>query len=145
MRKIVFALAMAFATAASADAPTPAPPTPTTTPPTTPGNPNNASNPEGAPVPPKKWVMREDQRAHRGECLKLTKQIARYDRDRQWAKERGNELWELSNQERVYRLAAERQRLCPSKQGPTTEQLLAKAADVAARLALAAYTNGLIK
>jgi hypothetical protein len=151
MRKTVLALALALAAAASAETPSTAPlpsdspPAPTTSPPTTPGNPDNASNPAGAPVPPKKWEMRDDQRAHRGECLKLTKQIARYDRDRLWAKERGNELWELSNQERVYRLAAERQRLCPSKQGLTTEQLLAKAADVAARLALAAYTHGWLK
>jgi hypothetical protein len=86
--------------------------------------------------------MRDDQRAHRGECKKLTKQIARYERDAKWAEERGNELWELSSQERVYRLAAERQRLCPSKRGPTSEELLAKAAVVAARLALKAYSAG---
>jgi len=108
------------------------------TPPATPNNPNNASNPNGAPVPPKKWQMRPNQKAHRGECIKLTKQIGRYDRDATWAKERGNELWELSSRERVYRLAAEREKLCPSVKGPTTEELLAQAAVMAARLAAAA-------
>jgi hypothetical protein len=107
-----------------------------------PNNPNNASNPAGAPVPPKKWEMRDDQRAHRGACLKLTKQIARYDRDAGWAHDQGNELWELSSRERVFRFAAERQRLCPSKRGPTTEELLVKAAVVAARLAAVAASHG---
>jgi hypothetical protein len=138
MRQIAFALLFVCAGAA-AQTPAEAPPG---TPPVTPGNPNNASNPEGAPVPPKKWEMRDDQRVHRGECKRLTKQIARYERDADWAEERGNELWELSSEERVYRLAAERQRLCPSKKGPSTEELLAKAAVVAARLALKAYTHG---
>jgi hypothetical protein len=86
--------------------------------------------------------MRDDQRAHRGECVRLTKQIARYERDAEWAEERDNELWELSSRERVYRLAAERQKLCPSKRGPTTEELLAKAAVIAARLAVVAYSHG---
>ena len=138
MRKIALALLFAC-TSALAETPAPAPP------PANPSNPNHASNPEGAPVPPKKWAMRDDQRAHRGECKKLTKQIARYERDAQWAEERGNELWELSSKERVYRLAAEREQLCPSKRGPTTEELLAEAALIAAKLAAAAYTQGLIK
>jgi len=147
MRRLALALVFACS-AALADAPAPqpqpAPPpaTPPATPPVDPENPTNASNPAGAPVPPKKWEMREDQRAHRGECLRLTKQIARYERDAGWAADRDNELWELASQERVYRLAAERQRLCPSKRGPTTEELLAKAAVVAAKLAAAAYTHG---
>jgi len=138
LRKLAFALwfVCAAALAQSPDAASPgAPPVP-------PGNPNSASNPEGAPVPPEKWEMRDDQRGHRGECKKLTKQIARYERDAQWAEERGNELWQLSSRERVFRLAAERQRLCPSKRGPTPEELLAKAAVVAAELAAKAYTHG---
>ena len=141
MRRLALALLLVCASAA-AETPAPVPPV---APPVTPGNPNNASNPEGAPVPPKKWEMRDDQVAHVGECKKLTKQIARYERDAEWAGQRDNQLWELSSRERVYRLAAERQRLCPSKTGPTADELLAKAAVVAARLALAAYTNGLIK
>jgi len=138
MRKVAFALLFACGAAA---APASADVLPSQ-PPQTPGNSSNASNPEGAPVPPKKWEMRDDQVAHRGECKRLTKQIARYDRDAGWAEERGNELWELSSRERVYRLAAERQRLCPSKRGPSAEEFLAKAAVVAARLALKAYTHG---
>jgi hypothetical protein len=147
MRRLALALLLVCGAAlAETPATTPAPPPAASPvpppPPADPKNPNNASNPEGAPVPPKKWQMRDDQRAHRGECLRLTKQIARYDRDADWAAERDNELWELSSRERVYRLAAERQRLCPSKRGPTTEELLAKAAVVAARLAAVAYSHG---
>jgi hypothetical protein len=138
MRRLAFALLFVCG-AAAAETPADVPPA---QPPVTEGNPNNASNPEGAPVPPKKWEMRDDQRVHRGECLRLTKQIARYERDAGWAEDRGNQLWELASKERVYRLAAERQQLCPSKRGPTAEELLAKAAVVAARLALEAYTHG---
>jgi hypothetical protein len=138
MRKLALALLLVCG-AALAETP---PATPPVTPPVNPENPNGASNPEGAPVPPKKWEMRDDQRAHRGQCIRLTKQIARYERDADWAEQRENELWELSSRERVYRLAAERQRLCPSKKGPTTEELLAKAAVVAARLAALAYSHG---
>ena len=134
MRKLAVALLFVCAAAAAQ--------TPPATPPTNPENPTNASNPEGAPEVPKKWEMRDDQRAHRGECIRLTKQIARYERDAEWAEERENERWELASRERVYRLAAERQRLCPSKRGPTTEELLAKAAVVAARLAALAYSHG---
>ncbi len=148
MRKLALAVLLVCG-AALAETPPAAPPgaspgtaTPPVTPPVNPENPNNASNPEGAPVPPKKWEMRDDQRLHRGACLRLTKQIARYDRDAEWAEARQNELWELSSRERVYRLAAERQRLCPSKKGPTTEELLTKAAVVAARLAALAYSHG---
>jgi hypothetical protein len=147
MRGIAFALLLMFCATAIADTPPATPPAappaaPPSTPPVDPNNPTNASNPAGAPVAPKKWEMRDDQRAHRGACLKLTKQIARYDRDAGWAHDQGNELWELSNRERVFRLAAERQRLCPSKQGPTSEELLVKAAVVAARLAALAASHG---
>jgi hypothetical protein len=143
MRRLAMALVLVCGAAfAETTPPAPPPATPPVAPPVNPANPTNASNPEGAPVPPKKWEMRDDQKAHRGECLKLTKQIARYERDARWAEERENELWELSSRERVYRLAAERQRLCPSKRGPTTEELLAKAAVVAARLAAVAYSHG---
>jgi hypothetical protein len=135
MRRLALAIVLALSAPAVAE-------TPPGTPPVNPENPNNASNPEGAPVPPKKWEMREDQRAHRSQCIRLTKQIARYERDAQWAQQRGNELWELSSQERVYRLAAKRQALCPSKEGPSAEELLAEAALVAAKLAAAAYTQG---
>ncbi len=105
-------------------------------------NPTHASNPAGAPPVPPKWEMAEDQKAHRGECMKLTKQIARYERDANWAKERDNEMWELASREKVYRLAAKREDLCPSPKGPTSAELLAKAADLALKLAVLAAKYG---
>lgn len=111
-------------------------------PPTTPANPTNSSNPEGAPKPPPKWQMRADQREHRGDCLKLTKQIARYERDADWADARDDELWEARSMERVYQLAAKREGLCPSPKGPTMTDLLAKAALMAARVAMLAASHG---
>ncbi len=117
--------------------------TPPANAPTDPANPNNASNPEGAPKPPPKWEMRTDQRAHRGECLKLTKQIGRYERDADWAEQRGNALWEYSSRERIYRLAAKREELCPSPKGPSAEELLLKAAVMAVKVAKLASMAGL--
>ena len=145
MRGLAVALVLAAVSAcpllARADDASPA--TPPSTAPTNPDNPNNASNPEGAPAPPPKWAMRSDQRAHRGECLKLTKQIGRYERDVDWAQGRGNELWEYSSRERVYRLAAKREELCPSPKGPSMEELLLKAALMAAKVARLAAMAGL--
>lgn len=141
MRALVFALLVVWGTAAYADDSAANPPAPAT-PPTDPANPNNASNPQGAPKPPPKWTLDPDQRGHLGECKKLTKQIARYERDAGWAHDRGNELWQTSSMERVYRLAAKREELCPSPKGPTAAELLAKAAVMAARLAALAASHG---
>jgi hypothetical protein len=138
-RALLLAACAASASAAFAESPfnAPAPPV------TNPDNPNNASNPEGAPKPPPKWEMSADQRGHRGECLKLTKQIGRYERDADWAQARGNALWEYSNRERVYRLAAKREDLCPSPKGPSAEELLLKAAQMAIKVAKLASMAGL--
>lgn len=141
MRALAFALLLACSGASFADD-APADPPGSGAPPATPANPNNASNPEGAPKPPPKWEMSADQRAHRGECMKLTKQIARFERDASWAEARGNEMWQVSSRERVYRLAAKREGLCPSPKGPTAADLLAKAALMAARLAALAASHG---
>jgi hypothetical protein len=137
MRALAIALLVFCCTAAVAEDASPP-----GVPPTNPANPTNAANPEGAPKPPPKWVMREDQRAHRGECLKLTRQIARYERDAEWAEDRDDEMWEVRSMERVYRLAAKREALCPSEKGPSMEDLLAKAAVMAARLAMLASSYG---
>lgn len=135
MRALAACLLVLWCSASFADQP-PA------TPPVSDENPTNASNPEGAPKPPPKWAMRPDQKEHRGECLKLTKQIARYERDADWAADRDDEMWETRSMERVYRLAAKREGLCPSPKGPTMADLLAKAAILAARLAVLASKYG---
>jgi hypothetical protein len=69
---------------------------------------------------------------HTGECRKLTRQIARYERDVRWADRRGNELWEDASKSRVNHLASRRADMCPQyrRQNP-----LAKAADFIAAAA----------
>jgi hypothetical protein len=52
--------------------------------------------------------------AHRGECKRLTRQIARYERDATMADQRGNALWEDASRDRVARLSTRRANLCPS-------------------------------
>jgi hypothetical protein len=73
---------------------------------------------------------------HRGECKRLTRQMARYDRDAGWAREQGNELWEDASRERVKQLAARRAELCPQyrRRNPFAQlgNLIANAARVAA-------------
>lgn len=75
-------------------------------------------------------------RPHGGECKKLTRQIARYERDAQWADDRGNALWEEASKERVAKLSARREARCPEYRKPNvlaqTVNLLAKAAKAAA-------------
>jgi hypothetical protein len=73
---------------------------------------------------------------HTGECRKLTKQIARYERDVRWADHRGNERWEDASQGRVNHLATRRAGLCPQyrRQNPLAKMydFLATAAKAAA-------------
>ncbi|MEN8161083.1 MAG: hypothetical protein ABFS41_13510 [Myxococcota bacterium] len=52
--------------------------------------------------------------AHTGECRRLTRQIARYERDAAMADQRGNALWEDASRNRVARLETRRANLCPS-------------------------------
>lgn len=51
---------------------------------------------------------------HRGECKRLTRQIARYERDANLASQRGNDLWEDASKDRVEHLETRRANLCPS-------------------------------
>ena len=79
--------------------------------------------------------------AYRGECRKLTNQIARYERDVEWAKERDNELWENATLAHIERLTDRRDRLCPELSedmalfefGKALGNFLNKAASAAAR------------
>jgi hypothetical protein len=72
---------------------------------------------------------------HRGECRRLSRQIARYERDVRWADQRGAELWEDASEDRTEHLTARRAHLCPEyrKRNP-----LAEAADFVAAAAKAA-------
>ena len=72
---------------------------------------------------------------HRGECRRLTRQIARYERDVRWADRRDAELWEDASKDRAQQLATRRADLCPQyrRRNP-----LAEAADFIAAAAKAA-------
>jgi hypothetical protein len=72
---------------------------------------------------------------HRGDCRKLTRQIARYERDAKWADQRGNALWEDASRDRAKALTARRDDLCPQYKKPNP---LAQAADLIAAAAKAA-------
>ncbi len=51
---------------------------------------------------------------HRGQCIRLTKQLLRYAGDLEMARDRGNALWEEATNQQIARLANRRDRLCPS-------------------------------
>jgi hypothetical protein len=72
---------------------------------------------------------------YRGDCRKLTRQIARYERDAKWADQRGDQLWEHASKDRVKQLAERRHGLCPQYKKPNP---LVKAADLIAAAAKAA-------
>ena len=72
---------------------------------------------------------------HRGECKRLTRQIARYERDVRWADQRDNQLWEDASKDRAEQLSARRVDLCPEYRKPNP---LAQAADFIAAAAKAA-------
>ena len=73
---------------------------------------------------------------NRGECRRMTRQIARYERDAKWADQRDNELWEDASRERVEELKTRRAERCPQyrRKNPLVAfaDLLASAAKVAA-------------
>jgi hypothetical protein len=73
---------------------------------------------------------------NRGECKRMTRQIARYERDAKWADQRGNDLWEDSSKERVKDLKARRENRCAQykKKNPLVAlaNLVASAAKTAA-------------
>ena len=82
------------------------------------------------------------QKPHRRECIKLTQQIARYERDAVWADERGNELWLDANLQQIARLAQRRERLCPEYRTPDYFAEFAELLGKAAKLALRWYLLG---
>ena len=72
---------------------------------------------------------------HNAECKRLTRQIARYERDVRWADQRDAELWEDASKDRAEMLSTRRENLCPEyrRRNP-----LAEAADFVAAAAKAA-------
>ena len=74
---------------------------------------------------------------NRGECKRMTRQIARYERDARWADQRDNERWEDSSEERVAELKARREKRCAPYKKKSTNPLVA-AADFVAEAAKAA-------
>jgi hypothetical protein len=49
---------------------------------------------------------------NRGECKRMTRQIARYERDAKWADQRDDELWEDASRDRIEDLKARREDRC---------------------------------
>jgi hypothetical protein len=80
---------------------------------------------------------------HRAECRKLSRQIARYERDAGWAKDRGNALWLQSDLNQVEKLTVHREALCPTPKGPSNMEVVAdlvgKAAKIAAKYFIKQY------
>ena len=83
------------------------------------------------------------QKPHRAQCVKLSQQIARYERDAGWAAERGNDLWEQSNLNQVERLSTRRANLCPEFRDPNYAAQFMAVLDVAARAASRWFLSGL--
>ena len=85
---------------------------------------------------------------YRGECKKLTRQMARYERDLGWALERDDELWAEANVRQIARLEARRDRLCPDMREPSFAErvgaAMVKALTLAGKAALTAFTLGLL-
>ena len=84
-----------------------------------------------------------DPQPYRGECRKLTNQIARYERDAGWARERGNQLWEQASVDQAERLSERRARLCPEFADPNYAAEFVAMLDVATRAAARFLMGGL--
>ena len=72
---------------------------------------------------------------HSAQCKRLTRQIARYERDVRWADQRDADLWEDASKDRAKMLSTRRADLCPEYR---TRNPLAEVADFVAAAAKAA-------
>lgn len=80
----------------------------------------------------------------RGECAKMTRQIAHYATVVDRARDRNATQWEEQTLRHIGRLSERRARLCPEyRERPAGEQLL-KMLKTAARIASKLYTWGLL-
>ena len=78
-------------------------------------------------------------KGYRGECKRMTRQMARYERDAKWAAQRGDAMWREASKARVKQLEGRRDELCPhlKKKNPVVAAA-EKAADLVAAAAKAA-------
>jgi hypothetical protein len=83
-------------------------------------------------------------RLSRGECKRLTRQIAHYAEVADRARERDNELWEEHTIQHIGRLSERRAYLCPEYRGKTYGEQLAKLLKDAAKIAAKLFMMGLI-
>ena len=80
----------------------------------------------------------------RGECAKMTRQIAHYATVVDRARDRNATQWEEHTLQQIGRLSERRARLCPEyRERPAGEELL-KMLKTAARIATKLYTWGLL-
>lgn len=80
---------------------------------------------------------------HGGDCERMTRQIARYERDAKWADERGNQLWQDASNERVEQLTNRRDELCPQYRRPNPLVVFANWVAEAAKVAAPYFIPGL--
>ena len=82
--------------------------------------------------------------AYRGQCRRMTKQIAHYARVVDRARERKNELWEEATLQHIGRLSARRARLCPEYAEKSHGEELVALLRLAAKVAITVFTMGLL-
>ena len=80
---------------------------------------------------------------NRGDCRRMTRQIARYDRDAKWADQRGDQTWEDASKDRVKMLSERRDDRCPEYRRPNPFAQLADFIAVAAKAAAPYFIPGL--
>jgi len=80
--------------------------------------------------------LAEDPGPPRGECHKLTNQIARYEGDLERAKQRKNALWEQANERQIDHLNQRLALRCPEHVPPTLAQRVGAGLDALGRGAI---------
>ena len=92
-----------------------------------------------APTPPA-----AGKGGYRGECRRITKQIAHYARVVDRARERKSELWEEHTLQHIGRLSERRVRLCPEYAKKSYGKELVALLRLAAKVAVTVFTMGLL-
>jgi hypothetical protein len=85
----------------------------------------------------------QQRKRPRAECVKLTQQIARYNRDAKWADERDDELWEASSLAQMNRLSTRREKLCPEYRRSNPFAGVGRLFDAATRAATRYFLGGI--
>jgi len=95
----------------------------------------------GTPAPPPGAA----EGAYRGECRRMTRQIAYYAQVVDMARERDNEAWEEATLQHIGRLTTRRAYLCPQEYADKKYgEALLKLLRLAGKVALKMFTWGLI-